>query len=101
MIDLLAILPTCLAYFLPEIHSLVDIRILRLMRVFRVLKLTHYLAEYAMLGEALRASQRKIMAFLNTISMVLMVVGMAMHVIEGPTTASPAFLCRCTGPSPP
>jgi voltage-gated potassium channel len=84
VIDLLAILPTYLAYFLPEIHSLVDIRILRLMRVFRVLKLTHYLAEYAMLGNALRASQRKIMVFLTTISMVLMVVGTAMYVIEGP-----------------
>jgi voltage-gated potassium channel len=37
-----------------------------------------------MLGNALRASQRKIMVFLATISMVLMVVGTLMYVIEGP-----------------
>ena len=84
VVDLLAILPTYLAFFMPEIHSLVDIRILRLMRIFRVLKLTHYVHEYAMLRDALRASQRKIMVFLATISMAVLVIGTAMYVIEGP-----------------
>ena len=84
MVDLLAILPTYLAFFMPEVHSLIDIRILRLMRVFRVLKLTHYMHEYTMLRDALKASQRKIMVFLTTICMVIMVIGTAMYVIEGP-----------------
>lgn len=84
VIDLLAILPTYLALLLPELHSLVDVRILRLLRMFRVLKLTQYVAEYSLLREALRASRRKITVFLVTISMAIMIIGTLMYVIEGP-----------------
>lgn len=84
IIDLLAILPTYAALLMPEVHSLVDVRILRLLRMFRILKLTHYLAEYTQLRNAIAASRRKILVFLASISMVIMIIATLMYVIEGP-----------------
>ena len=40
IVDLMSVLPTYLAFFFPELHALIDIRLLRLLRVFRILKLT-------------------------------------------------------------
>lgn len=84
LVDVLAILPTYLALFFPELHALIDVRVLRLIRVFRVFKLTHYLAEFSHLGRALSASARKILVFLSVVLMVVMVMGTLMYVVEGP-----------------
>ncbi|HSW19083.1 MAG TPA: ion transporter [Ramlibacter sp.] len=84
VVDLLSVLPTYLAFFLPETHALIDVRILRLLRVFRIFKLTDYVAEYQMLGEALAASRRKIMVFLSAVLMVVLILGTLLYVIEGP-----------------
>ena len=69
---------------MPEVGVLIDVRILRLLRVFRVFKLTAYVSEYQVLGQALRASQRKIMVFLTAVMMIVLVVGTLMYVVEGP-----------------
>ena len=84
VVDVLAILPTYLAFFFPGLHALIDVRVLRLIRVFRVFKLTHYLAEFSHLGGALRASMRKILVFLTVVLMVVLVMGTLMYVVEGP-----------------
>jgi voltage-gated potassium channel len=84
VVDLLAILPTYLALFFPELHALIDVRVLRLIRVFRVFKLTHCLAEFSHLGKALRASARKILVFLTVVLMLVLVMGTLMYVVEGP-----------------
>ena len=84
VVDLLAVLPTYLALLVPEVGVLIDVRVLRLLRVFRVFKLTAYVSEYQVLGQALRASQRKIMVFLTAVLMIVLVVGTLMYVIEGP-----------------
>jgi voltage-gated potassium channel len=84
VVDLLAVLPTYLALLVPEVGVLIDVRVLRLLRVFRVFKLTAYVSEYQVLGQALRASQRKIMVFLAAVLMIVLVVGTLMYVIEGP-----------------
>jgi hypothetical protein len=44
---------------------LIDVRILRLLRVFRIFKLTSYMSEYRLLGEAIAASGRKIMMLMG------------------------------------
>lgn len=54
-----------LASLVPGLHVLIDIRILRMLRAFRILKLTEYVHEYASLGEAFYASRRKIFVFLS------------------------------------
>ena len=83
-IDLLAVLPTWLAIFLPELHALIDVRILRLLRIFRILKMGAYVAEYQALSTALAASRRKILVFLSFVLMVVLVMGTLMYVVEGP-----------------
>ncbi|MCC6071775.1 ion transporter [Massilia sp. GCM10020059] len=84
IIDLLSVLPTYFALFMPEAAVFLDIRILRLLRIFRILKLTHYVAEYTMLARALRASARKILVFLSTVLMAVLIFGTIMYVVEGP-----------------
>jgi voltage-gated potassium channel len=84
IIDLLAVLPTWLALFMPELHALIDVRILRLLRIFRILKMGAYVAEYRALGAALAASRRKILVFLSFVLMVVLVMGTLMYVVEGP-----------------
>ena len=84
IVDLLAILPTYLSFFFPEVHVLIDVRVLRLLRIFRVLKLTKYIAEYSYLAQALRTSRRKILVFLSTVTMVVLIMGTVMYVVEGP-----------------
>jgi voltage-gated potassium channel len=84
VVDLLSVLPTYLAFLLPQTHALIDVRILRLLRIFRIFKLTDYVAEYQMLGEALAASRRKILVFLSAVLMVVLILGTLLYVIEGP-----------------
>lgn len=84
IVDLLAVLPTYLALFAPELYFLVDVRVLRLLRVFRIFKLGAYVAEYAMLAHALRASARKILVFLSVVLMAVLILGTVMYVVEGP-----------------
>jgi voltage-gated potassium channel len=84
IVDLLSTLPTWLALFVPGLHVLIDVRVLRLLRMFRVLKLTGYVAEYTMLGQALVASKRKILVFLSFVLLIALLMATIMYVVEGP-----------------
>ena len=59
IIDMVAILPTYLAILVPGLHALIDVRVLRLLRLFRILKLGAYVAEFGALGRALAARVRE------------------------------------------
>jgi voltage-gated potassium channel len=83
LIDLIAILPTYLSLVLPGAHTLLVVRVLRLLRIFRVFKLAEYLQESRVLGQALRASRRKIAVFLLTVVTIVVIVGAVMYVVEG------------------
>jgi voltage-gated potassium channel len=84
IVDLVAILPTYLAVFLPEAGLLIDVRILRLLRIMRIFKLTEYMSEFRLLGDAMAASRRKILVFLSVVVMIVLIIGTLMYVIEGP-----------------
>jgi len=83
IVDLLAILPTYLSLIIPGAQSLLVIRALRLLRVFRVLKLAHYVGEASELRAALRASARKIIVFIGAVLTIVVIVGSLMYLIEG------------------
>jgi len=83
VVDLLAILPTYLSIFFAGSQSLTVIRALRLLRVFRVLKLAHFVGEAKMLRSALQASSRKIIVFLGTVLTLVLVIGALMYLVEG------------------
>ena len=84
IVDLLAILPSYLSLFVPGLHFLTGVRVLRLLRIFRVFKLPRFMDEYLMLGRALKASFRKIMVFLSVVSLIVLSMGTIMYVVEGP-----------------
>ncbi len=83
VVDLLAVLPSYVSLLVPGAHSLLVIRALRLLRVFRVLKLGRYLGEANVLLTALRSSRAKITVFLGTVLTVVVIVGTLMYLIEG------------------
>jgi voltage-gated potassium channel len=82
LIDLLSILPSYIGLFLVQSHYLIVIRSLRLLRFFRVLKLTKYINESIILLIALRKSRRKILVFLYFVLLVTIILGSFMYVIE-------------------
>lgn len=84
IIDLLAILPMYLSFFISGSNLLASIRALRLLRLFRVLKLAQFVGEATNLKSALKASRAKITVFLFTVLIIAMVVGTLMYLIEGP-----------------
>lgn len=84
IVDLLAVLPTYLALFFPETAALINIRMLRLLRIFRILKLVAYVEEYRYLGQAIKASRRKIAVFLVTVLMIVFISGTLVYLVERP-----------------
>jgi voltage-gated potassium channel len=84
LVDLASVLPMYVAMLAPGSHVLIDIRILRMLRAFRILKLTEYVREYSSLGQALYASRRKVAVFLSVVALVVVVLGTLMYVVEGP-----------------
>lgn len=83
VVDLLAILPTYLSLLFPGAESMIVIRGLRLLRVFRVFKLGQFLGEASLLRNALASSRHKITVFLGTITILVTILGAAMYLIEG------------------
>ena len=83
IVDLLAILPTYVSFFIPASRYFIVIRILRVLRIFRILKLVQYLSESRMLIQALYATRRKIIVFLFTVLTLVVVFGSLMYVVEG------------------
>ena len=83
VVDLLAILPTFVSVLFPGAQSLIVIRGLRLLRIFRVFKLGRFLGEANVLSTALAASRHKITIFLGTILVLVTILGTAMYLIEG------------------
>lgn len=84
IIDLLSILPTYIAFFVPEAAPLLIIRLLRVLRVFRILRMLSLLSEANMLVIALRESARQIFIFFLMVMMTMVIFGCLMYVIEGP-----------------
>jgi voltage-gated potassium channel len=83
IVDLLAFAPIYLSLFFRAAHSFTVVRSLRLLRVFRILKLTEYIGEAAVLRVALQESIRKIVVFLFAVLAIVIIVGAMMYQIEG------------------
>lgn len=83
IVDLLSLIPTYLSFFIVGTHSLSVIRSFRLIRVFRILKLTHFMGGAQQLGTALWASRHKIVVFMGTVVCIVVIAGTMMYLIEG------------------
>ncbi len=83
VVDLLSVLPTYASLFFGATQSLAVIRAFRLLRIFRVLKLAHYVGEAEVLMAATRASRAKITVFLGAVVAITVCAGTLMYLIEG------------------
>ncbi|MCF3652481.1 ion transporter [Synoicihabitans lomoniglobus] len=83
VIDLMALLPTYLSLVFAGTQSLLVVRAFRLLRIFRILKLTQYIGEARLLKAALLASSRKITVFLGVVLTCVLIAGAMMYLIEG------------------
>ena len=82
IVDLLAIIPTYLIFIFPAAHSLTVIRAIRLIRIFRIFKLSRYLRGAHTMQIALRSSRPKIIVFLLSVMLLVIILGTLMYIIE-------------------
>jgi voltage-gated potassium channel len=83
VVDLLAVLPFYLSLLIPSTRFLDVIKVLRMLRIFRVLKMAQYVGEADLLLNALVASRRKIGIFVVAVLTIVVILGSLMYVIEG------------------
>lgn len=83
IIDLISTIPLYLALFIPVGGALLTVRALRLLRIFRILKVNRYIGEGNRLKKALNNSKEKIFIFLFTVVIISLIAGTLMYLIEG------------------
>jgi voltage-gated potassium channel len=86
IVDLLATLPKYIGLLFPGSGFLLAIRAIRLLRVFRILKLTHFVGAGNQLLGALKKSRTKIAVFIFSVVVLCIIMGTLMYMIEGPAS---------------
>ena len=84
LVDLVSFLPTYITILIPGAGVLVVIRLLRVLRIFRVLRLLEFLGEANLLVRSLVHSKRKILVFMFTVFIAIVIFGSLMYIVEGP-----------------
>lgn len=84
VVDLLSTIPMYLSFVFVGSQSLVAFRALRLLRVFRILKLARYMGESTNFVIALKESRAKIAVFLSFVVILCIILGTLMYLIEAP-----------------
>ena len=96
VVDLLALAPL-FVWHLWWSETFIVVRSLRLLRLFRVLNLWSYMSASTYLVESLKASRNKIIVFMLSVTIIVVLVWTAMFIIEGPTawfTSIPMWIYR-------
>ena len=83
IIDFLSTIPMYVSLIFVGSQGLVAFRALRLLRVFRILKLTRYIGASNKLMLALKSSSAKIAVFLFFVIIVCIILGTVMFMVEG------------------
>ncbi len=83
IIDLLATVPSYLGILFTGGASLLVFRSLRLLRIFRVFKLSRYTSAGYILRKSLNASKAKIGVFLTVVTTTVIIIGTIMYLVEG------------------
>lgn len=82
IIDFLSILPVFLSFIFIDSQSLIIIRSIRLLRIFRVLKLVNLVLESMLLWRAIKRSRAKITVFLLFLIIHVLIFGSIMYLVE-------------------
>lgn len=83
IVDLLATIPSYLGLFFIGGQHLVIVRALRLLRVFRIFKMGHFVSEGDLIISALKASRIKISLFLSFVILMAIIIGAILYIVEG------------------
>lgn len=84
IIDLLSTIPTYIGLFIAGPQYMLVLRTVRLLRVFRILKLRRYVLEAQVLINAIKASMAKITVFIGAVVVLVLIMGTVMYIVEGP-----------------
>lgn len=82
VIDVLAVLPTWLMLIIPGAQTLVVVRLLRTLRLFRVLEMMALVGQGRLLLDALKRSRGQIFLFLFTILMLVTIFSSLLYLVE-------------------
>ncbi|MEG1643022.1 MAG: ion transporter [Bacteroidales bacterium] len=88
VIDLLAILPSYISLIFAGTYYIIVIRSLRLLRVFRILKLTRFMDEGTNIIDSIKRSLKKIILFSYFIIILAVILGSLMYMVESGTNHS-------------
>lgn len=83
IIDLLAILPMYLSFFVVGTSVLTVIRSLRLLRLFKILNHPKFISQSSQLNQAVKASRGKIIVFIYFVLISTIIIGSIMFLVEG------------------
>ncbi|AWA30328.1 ion transporter [Flavobacterium magnum] len=83
ILDLLATIPAYIDLVFPGLHFLISIRAVRLLRIFRILKMGQFVGASDQLVLALKKSRMKIIVFLFSVIVLCVILGTVMYIIEG------------------
>ena len=83
IIDLLSTIPKYISLFIVGTQSIATLRALRLMRVFKILKMNRFIGASTNFRRLLIASRAKIIVFLLFIIILSIILGTIMYLIEG------------------
>ena len=95
IIDLLSILPSYLTILVPGMHSLMIVRGLRLLRVFRIFKLDSFTEQGNIILSALIESRKKLVIFAVTILIMVTIFGSVMYLVEHQVNPNFDSIPRC------
>lgn len=82
IVDFLSIASFYLSLIFPGSRPFIMLRAIRLLRIFRIFQLTHYLSESAIMGKALIKSLKRITVFLSVLIVAVVLLGTVMYVVE-------------------
>jgi voltage-gated potassium channel len=98
IIDLIALMPMYLSFFISGTSILSTVRALRLLRIFRILNLVNFTSQSSELKLAIKTSRTKIIVFIYFVLVVCVLLGSLMYVIESPEsgfTSIPTSIYWC------
>lgn len=84
IIDLLSTIPTYIGLIVAGPQYMLVLRTVRLLRVFRILKLGRYVFEAQVLVSAIKSSMAKIIVFIGAVVVLVLIMGTVMYIVEGP-----------------
>jgi voltage-gated potassium channel len=89
IVDLLAIVPGYISFFVEGPEYMSVIRSLRLLRVFHIFQMGPYVNEARNLVAAVRATKAKIIVFLFSLMTIVLILGTAIYIVENPDPQHP------------